>query len=152
MTLSSILAHRALCCSVLHTISHSDFVFIYYDRDLWLASGNCGAQCNGIATFDVSQSSSFTNQSKSFEIQYGSGAAAGYLGQDVVRMSGFEVSNQVFGVVNQLSKGLLDAPVSGLMGLAWQTISSSGAMPLWQTLASTNGTWDEPLMAFQLTR
>jgi len=37
------------------------------------------------------------------------------------------------------------------MGLAWQSIASSGAEPLWQTLASS-GAWDEPVMTFQITR
>jgi hypothetical protein len=41
--------------------------------------------------------------------------------------------------------------VTGLIGLAWQPLSSSGAMPFWQTLAS-KGSWNSPLMAFQLTR
>ena len=33
----------------------------------------------------------------SFSISYGSGAARGTLGKDVVQMAGFEVSSQVFG-------------------------------------------------------
>lgn len=66
-------------------------------------------------------------------------------------MAGFSVSNQVFGVCDQVSDGLLNSPVSGLLGLAFQTIASSGASPLWETLASS-GAWDQPLMAFQLTR
>ena len=37
------------------------------------------------------------------------------------------------------------------MGLAWQSIAASGAEPFWQTLASS-GAWDEPVMAFQITR
>jgi len=37
------------------------------------------------------------------------------------------------------------------MGFAWQSIASSGAEPFWQTLASS-GAWDEPVMAFQITR
>lgn len=37
------------------------------------------------------------------------------------------------------------------MGLAWQSISTSGAEPFWQTLASS-GAWDEPVMSFQITR
>ena len=84
-------------------------------------------------------------------------------------MAGFEVSSQVFGmfllspcgirnidtcsgVVTQVSEGLLTSPVSGLMGLAFQSIASSGAAPFWQALANNDGTLDEPLMAFQLTR
>ena len=55
-------------------------------------------------------------------------------------------------VVTQISDGLLTAPVSGLMGLGFSTIASSGATPFWETLADSDGTLDEPLMAFQLTR
>ena len=38
------------------------------------------------------------------------------------------------------------------MGLGFSTIASSGATPFWETLADSDGTLDEPLMAFQLTR
>ncbi|KAJ3861067.1 aspartic peptidase domain-containing protein [Lentinula novae-zelandiae] len=120
--------------------------------DLWLASSTCTeSACEGIATFDSSSSSSFQNKSTEFSITYGSGDAAGTLGEDIVQMAGFSVSNQVFGVCDQVSDGLLNSPVSGLLGLAFQTIASSGASPLWETLASS-GAWDQPLMAFQLTR
>jgi cathepsin D len=37
------------------------------------------------------------------------------------------------------------------MGLAFQTIASSGAKPFWQALAD-GGSWSEPLMSFYLTR
>eukprot|EP00918_Siedleckia_nematoides_P082398 GHVU01180588.1.p1 GENE.GHVU01180588.1~~GHVU01180588.1.p1 ORF type:complete len:307 (-),score=9.95 GHVU01180588.1:11-931(-) len=66
-------------------------------------------------------------------------------------MAGFSVPNQVFGAVSQVSSGLLNSPVSGLIGLAWQSIASSGHTPFWQTLAGS-GAWTQPLMAFQLTR
>jgi len=66
-------------------------------------------------------------------------------------MAGFSVSNQVFAVCNAVSENLLTTPVSGLLGLAFQTISASKAMPFWQTLV-TNGAWDSPVMAFYLTR
>jgi hypothetical protein len=55
------------------------------------------------------------------------------------------------GLCDQISSGLLDAPVSGLMGLGWQSLSSSGAKPLWQALYEGN-VFDEPVMAFYLTR
>jgi hypothetical protein len=120
--------------------------------DLWLTSSSCtDTACNGIPSFNPSSSSTFQNKSEAFSIQYGSGEAAGTLGQDTVQMAGFSVSNQVFAVCDQVSSDLLTSPVSGLMGLAFQTIASSGAMPFWQTLASS-GAWTDPLMAFQLTR
>ncbi|KAJ3746966.1 acid protease [Lentinula raphanica] len=120
--------------------------------DLWLASSDCAdSACDGVPTFKASDSSTFQNKSTEFSITYGSGAAAGSLGEDVVQMAGFSVSNQIFGVCDQVTDNLLNSPVSGLLGLAFQTIASSGASPLWQTLASSNA-WDQPLMAFQLTR
>ena len=55
------------------------------------------------------------------------------------------------GVCSVVSSGLLNEPVSGLLGLAWQSIASSGATPFWENLYQNNA-WDQPLMAFQLTR
>ncbi|KAE9395681.1 acid protease, partial [Gymnopus androsaceus JB14] len=73
------------------------------------------------------------------------------LSTDIVQMAGFTVSNQVFAVCSEVSGNFLSSPVSGLMGLAFQTIASSGAMPFWETLVASSA-WTEPLMAFQLTR
>ncbi|KAJ3545989.1 hypothetical protein NM688_g5560 [Phlebia brevispora] len=83
---------------------------------------------------------------------YGSGSAHGILGRDTVQFAGFEVENQAFGVVSNVTNGLLDTPVSGLLGLAFQTIATSGTVPFWESLVQAPGTLDEPLMAFQLTR
>jgi len=118
--------------------------------DLWLTSSSCElSACQGIPPFH--SSSTFQNLSTPFSISYGSGEAAGTLGSDVVQMAGFSVSNQVFAVCDQLSANLISSPASGLIGLAFQPISQSKAVPLWETLASS-GAWTEPLMAFQLTR
>lgn len=117
--------------------------------DLWVAGDNCTA-CGDVSTFDPSSSSSFQNRTAPFSITYGSGEAAGYLGQDVVQMAGFQVQNQVFAICDEVSSGLLTDPVSGLLGLAFQTIASSKAPPLWQTLAEE--AWDSPVMAFHMTR
>ncbi|KAK7457847.1 hypothetical protein VKT23_010192 [Stygiomarasmius scandens] len=119
--------------------------------DLWIAGDQCRT-CDSTPTFSSSQSSSAKSLNKDFSITYGSGAAAGTLFTDKVSMAGFQVDNQVFAVCDQVSNNLLNDPVSGLMGLAFQSISSSGATPWWQTLAGSEGTWDEPVMGFQLTR
>ncbi|KAJ7606122.1 aspartic peptidase A1 [Mycena polygramma] len=119
--------------------------------DLWVAGSTCSQGCSGVPTFDSAASSSFVNKSSPFTITYGSGAAEGALASETVQMAGFSVSGQVFGVADQVSSQLLSSPVSGLLGLAWQSIASSGATPFWETLASGNS-WDSPVMAFQLTR
>ncbi|EJD07583.1 acid protease [Fomitiporia mediterranea MF3/22] len=127
--------------------------FLVSISDLWIADTTCSSRsgCQDITTFDASKSSSFRNLSRPFSITYGSGAAAGSLAEDVVQMAGFSVSNQTFALVDQVSSQLLTAPVSGLMGLAFQSIASSGATPFWQNLVES-GAWDSPVMSFQLTR
>lgn len=67
-------------------------------------------------------------------------------------MAGFKVNAQTFAVVDEVSNNVLTAPISGLMGLAWQQIASSEATPFWEALAATNDTLTEDLFAFQLTR
>jgi len=119
--------------------------------DLWVASSSCNTGCNGIKSFNPSSSTSFKNNSTPFDITYGSGRAQGYLAQDAVQMAGFSVADQNFGVVDTVSAGLLSSPVSGLLGLAFKSIASSHANPLWQTLADS-GAWDQPVMSFYLSR
>lgn len=55
------------------------------------------------------------------------------------------------GIVSNVTKGLLDNPVSGLLGLAFEDIATSGTVPFWQTLAKA-GALNEPVMGFHLTR
>lgn len=88
---------------------------------------------------------------QAFNITYGSGEAGGYLAQDTVTMGGYTVSNQVLGVVSEASDNLLQQPYSGLMGLAFETLASSGAMPFWEELVTTNQ-WPMPAMAFYMAR
>ncbi|KAF9234984.1 aspartic peptidase domain-containing protein [Melanogaster broomeanus] len=119
--------------------------------DLWVAGTSCGVSCDGVGLYDASASSTFTNKSTSFYIQYGQGEAAGYIATDTVQMAGFSVSNQGFAVVDATTQGLLTSPISGILGLAWASIAASQQTPLWQTLASS-GAWDSSLFAVQLTR
>ncbi|KAG8215009.1 acid protease [Butyriboletus roseoflavus] len=119
--------------------------------DLWIASSTCELTCAGTGNFDSAKSSTFKSLEHNFEITYGSGKAIGTLAEDVVQMAGFSVMNQQFGSVTSTSSNFLRNPITGLIGLAWQSLSSSGAMPFWQALAG-GGSWDSPLMAVQLTR
>lgn len=86
-----------------------------------------------------------------FNITYGSGQADGFLARDTVTMGGYTVPNQVLGVVSEASDNLLQQPYSGLMGLAFETLASSGAMPFWEELVTTNQ-WPMPAMGFYMAR
>ncbi|TFK71382.1 aspartic peptidase A1 [Pluteus cervinus] len=119
--------------------------------DLWIASEHCTSGCNSVSKFVTSSSTTYNNSSVPFNVTYGSGSASGYMGEDVIQMAGFTVANQSFAICDTVSDGLLQSPASGLMGLGFQTIASSGAVPLWETLV-TSKTWSEPVMGFHLTR
>lgn len=120
--------------------------------DLFLVSSSCTSQtCSGVQTFSGSSSSTFNSSTTPFTITYGSGSASGVLGRDVIQMAGFQVSQQTFALIDQLTDGLVTSPVSGILGLGWQALASSGATPFWQSLYEGNA-WDEPLMGFYLTR
>lgn len=58
---------------------------------------------------------------------------------------------ECIGVVTSTSADLISYPLSGLMGLAWKSIASSGATPFWQALAAS-GDWDSPEMGVYLKR
>lgn len=121
--------------------------------DLWLASASC-MSCSGIPTFDTSKSSSIAQPqsgSGNVKIQYGSGDVSGVLAQDTIGMGGFTVSPQTFLVVTTMSDGLLDGDTSGILGLAFESLASTGATPFWQALSNA-GQFVEPEMAFWLTR
>jgi cathepsin D len=50
-----------------------------------------------------------------------------------------------------MTTGLVNAPVSGLMGLAFQPIASTGSTPFWLALTNNN-LFSTPEMSFWLAR
>ncbi|KIK69444.1 hypothetical protein GYMLUDRAFT_68042 [Collybiopsis luxurians FD-317 M1] len=127
--------------------------------DLWVVGTNCLGCGTGTPAFDSTKSSSFQSTTSSSgsstngetTIQYGSGTVRGTLAQDTVEMGGFTVKSQTFLVADGLTRGLLDGPVSGIMGLAFQSIASTNSVPFWQALVNA-GDLSQPEMGFWLRR
>ncbi|TYJ52513.1 hypothetical protein B9479_006873 [Cryptococcus floricola] len=118
--------------------------------DLWAAGAACGSCGNG-ERFDATASSTYQETDGTFAIAYGSGSVSGNLGTDVVELAGFSLPNISFSIANQASNGLISAPVSGIMGLAFQNVSTSKKATWWETLA-TSGTWDSPEFGVYMAR
>ncbi|KIK69445.1 hypothetical protein GYMLUDRAFT_80676 [Collybiopsis luxurians FD-317 M1] len=124
--------------------------------DLWVVGTNCLSCDPDTPAFDSSKSSSFQN-SFSFlggsktTIEYGSGAVTGPLAQDTVEMGGFTVPGQIFLLASDTSADLLSGSVSGIMGLAFQSIASTDSTPFWQALLDS-GDLSQPEMGFWLRR
>ncbi|WAQ92163.1 hypothetical protein PtA15_16A69 [Puccinia triticina] len=106
--------------------------------DLWIASANCSV-ANGCSLglgprFDPLNSSSASTANSPFAIKYGSGSATGKMYSDNITFAGYKLPPQSFAVVDTVSSELLSRDVSGLMGLGFQPLASSGVTPIWQSL------------------
>jgi len=123
--------------------------------DLWVASTNCTTTClPETPLYDGSRSSTFRTTGGAagdVGILYGSGEVSGRLSSDNVGMGSFSVSSQVFIAVDTTSDGLLDGPVSGIMGFGFRTIASTRATPMWETLYNNNQL-SSPLFSFWVKR
>ncbi|KAL0575800.1 hypothetical protein V5O48_006178 [Marasmius crinis-equi] len=119
--------------------------------DLWVATTGCSG-CNSDTPFyDPSKSSSAQNSNRPVSITYGSGAVQGNTVTDTVSMGPFTIASQTLLAVTAVSKDLLDGTVSGILGLAFNTIASTRSTPLWQALVN-NGELSSPDMSFWMTR
>jgi cathepsin D len=120
--------------------------------DLWVADSNCVSCPRGTPVFETVQSTTFKQRSDNpTGISYGSGNVEGFLASESVSMGNFSLQSQTFLSVESVSDQLLSGSVSGIMGLAFTAIASTGATPFWQGLISNNQL-AAPEMAFWLTR
>jgi len=120
--------------------------------DLWVADSNCGNCDQTTPVFNSGASKTFEQvQTSPIPISYGSGNVAGILATESVSMGNFSITAQGFLSVESVSKDLLTGSVSGIMGLAFGAISSTGAIPFWNALITDNQL-AAPEMAFWLTR
>ncbi|KAJ6598213.1 acid protease [Mycena vulgaris] len=120
--------------------------------DLFVLDASCSG-CGGSGPlFDSSRSSSFSpTSSRATEISYGSGNVEGSVATDTVSMGSFSTPSQGFLLAENLDQGLIDGSVSGLIGLAFQGLAETRAVPFWQAVINSNQL-SSPEMAFQLAR
>lgn len=121
--------------------------------DLWVATTECTTCSSQTPTFDISKSSTFKVASGQSDvaIHYGSGEVQGNVVEDSVSMGGFTVNPQILAAVDQTSRKLLQGSASGIMGLGFQAIASTQALPFWQGLLNGNQL-SSPEMSFALAR
>jgi cathepsin D len=120
-----------------------DVVLDTGSSDLFLPGPDCSSCTRGSPVFETSKSSTFQTTTSSASnaqttIAYGSGEVHGTIASDTVTMGGFTVADQTFLLADTMTTGLVEAPVSGLIGLAFQALASTGAVPFWQALINNN--------------
>lgn len=118
--------------------------------DLWLATSPCNGCLTTTPMYDPTASSSSSVSTTPFQIEYGSGDATGDLTTDVVSIAGFGMKGQTFAAATN-STDVVSGDISGLLGLGWQGLATSKAVPLLQGL-SESGLLPENMISFAFTR
>ncbi|KAH9017309.1 acid protease [Lactarius pseudohatsudake] len=119
--------------------------------DLWFATNVCASCPSGTPEFDPSKSTSLQTGTDRISLRYGSGSAAGIISRDTITMGPFTVDQQIFVAVTDITSGLIQGALAGIMGLAFQGIASSNALPFWQALVNNN-LFTSPEFSFFITR
>jgi cathepsin D len=122
--------------------------------DLWLVDTDCGT-ANGcdadLNKYNPGASSTNIGSNTPFSVTYGSGAVSGTLAADTVSLAGYTVSNLTFAEAAAVAQQTVEYPTSGIMGMGFQSLASSGATPFWQVLAK-QGVLSTDVFTFQLAR
>ncbi|PWN47446.1 acid protease [Violaceomyces palustris] len=122
--------------------------------DFWLVDKECGFAdgcADDLNKYDSSVSSTSTTSTTPFSIRYGTGAVSGTLATETVSLAGYSVDSLTFAQANRLASNTIDAPASGIMGMGFESLASSGATPFWEVLAK-QGKLQTNAFTFQLAR
>ncbi|XP_014648363.1 PREDICTED: pepsin A-5-like [Ceratotherium simum simum] len=125
-----------------------DFTVIFDtgSSNLWVPSTYCSSlACTNHNRFNPEDSSTYEATSESVSIEYGTGSMTGILGYDTVKVGGIDDTNQIFGLSEtEPGSTFYYAPFDGILGLAYPSISSSDATPVFDNI------WDQGLISEDL--
>uniref|UniRef100_A0A914DTL8 Peptidase A1 domain-containing protein n=1 Tax=Acrobeloides nanus TaxID=290746 RepID=A0A914DTL8_9BILA len=101
--------------------------------NLWVGDKSC-ATCAGKNTFDQTKSSTYQADGRSWSIQYGTGAARGFLGMDTVAFGEMGANQLVvpkttFGQATSIDMDLQQDVADGILGLAFQSLAVDNVVP-----------------------
>ncbi|NXV53537.1 PEPA protein, partial [Uria aalge] len=115
-------------------------VFDTGSSNLWVPSVYCSSPaCSNHNRFNPAESSTFISTNESLYIAYGTGSMSGVLGYDTVTVSNIEVINQIFGLAEtEPGASFYYTPFDGILGLAFPSIASSGATPVFDNMMMQN--------------
>ena len=102
-------------------------IFDTGSSNLWVPSTVCkSVACLHMAKYNSAHSSSYVADGRTMSIQYGSGAVAGTVDNDVVGIAGLSVKGVYFGEMKNLTWNFIASRFDGILGMAWQSISILG--------------------------
>uniref|UniRef100_A0A8C5IS60 pepsin A n=1 Tax=Junco hyemalis TaxID=40217 RepID=A0A8C5IS60_JUNHY len=115
-------------------------VFDTGSSNLWVPSVFCSSPaCRNHNRFNPAESSTFLSTNDTLFIAYGTGSMTGVLGYDTVDVAGINVRNQIFGLAEtEPGDFFYYTPFDGILGLAFPSIASSGATPVFDNMMTEN--------------
>ncbi|KAM6359002.1 pepsin A-5 [Alca torda] len=115
-------------------------VFDTGSSNLWVPSVYCSSPaCSNHNRFNPAESTTFISTNESLYIAYGTGTMSGILGYDTVTVANIEVINQMFGLAEtEPGAFFYYTPFDGILGLAFPSIASSGATPVFDNMMMQN--------------
>ncbi|KAG9092279.1 hypothetical protein FRC06_000168 [Ceratobasidium sp. 370] len=116
--------------------------------DLWTP-----AKCSTCDTkqFDSNSSTTFEDTGEPFKVTYGSGWAQGTIARDHVALGNLRVEHQYIGAATDVSEDFRGSPASGVLGMAFGSISTIKAATFFENLVVTTQV-TAPLFGVHLTR
>ncbi|NWR50813.1 PEPA protein, partial [Regulus satrapa] len=128
-------------------------VFDPGSSNLWVPSVFCSSPaCRNHNRFNPAQSATFLSTNDTLFIAYGTGSMTGVLGYDTVNVAGINVRNQIFGLAEtEPGDFFYYTPFDGILGLAFPSIASSGATPVFDNMMMENLV-DRDLFSVYLSR
>ncbi|NXU16427.1 PEPA protein, partial [Pardalotus punctatus] len=115
-------------------------VFDTGSSNLWVPSVFCSSPaCSDHNRFNPAASSTYLSTNDTLFIAYGTGSMTGVLGYDTVNVAGINVRNQIFGLAEtEPGDFFYYTPFDGILGLAFPSIASSGATPVFDNMMIEN--------------
>ncbi|NXS67564.1 PEPA protein, partial [Pandion haliaetus] len=128
-------------------------IFDTGSSNLWVPSVYCSSlACSNHNRFNPADSSTFVSTNESVSIAYGTGSMTGVLGYDTVTVAAIDIVNQIFGLAEtEPGDFFYYSPFDGILGLAFPSISSSGATPVFDNMM-TEGLVAKDLFSVYLSK
>nr|AAB06576.1 aspartic protease [Caenorhabditis elegans] len=122
--------------------------------NLWVPGPSCDGSCKGKREYQSTKSSTFKANGKPWQIQYGSGNAKGYLGEDTVAFGAvtekqLPVPSTTFGIATHISSDFKNDAAGGILGLAFTSLAVDHVVPPLIN-AINQGLLDQPLFTVWL--
>jgi cathepsin D len=130
-------------------------IFDTGSSNLWVPSKKCSwasIACYTHHKYDSSKSSTYKEDGRPFEIQYGSGSMKGFVSTDTTCVAGICVTGQKFAEAT-MEPGItfVMAKFDGILGMAYPQISVANLTPVFNNMVAQSLV-PQPLFAFWLNR